>query len=203
MTSTGKGRLAIGLVGAGRLGRVYARDLASRIAETKLVAIADPVEAVAQEVAAEFDVPKHYADPLALIDDPAVDAIVIVSPTHTHRELVIAAASRKKPTFCEKPPALSLAEVAEMQAAVATSGMFLQMGFMRRFDAGYASAKRQIDEGRIGTPLVFKSTSRDPFRPSLEYANPKSSGGMLLDMGIHDFDLARWFMGEVRTVSTM
>jgi scyllo-inositol 2-dehydrogenase (NAD+) len=203
MTSTGKGRLAIGLVGVGRLGRVYARDLASRIAETKLVAVADPVEAVAKEVAAEFDVPKHYADPLALIDDPAVDAVVIVSPTHTHRELVIAAASRKKPTFCEKPPALSLDDVAEMQIAVATSGMFLQMGFMRRFDAGYASAKKQIEEGRIGMPLVFKSTSRDPFRPSLEYANPKSSGGMLLDMGIHDFDLARWFMGEVRTVSTI
>jgi len=198
-----KGRLAIGLIGAGRLGRVYARDLASRIAETKLVAIADPVEAVAKEVAAEFDVPKYYADPLALIDDPAVDAIVIVSPTHTHREIVIAAASRKKPTFCEKPPALSLDEVAEMQEAVSSSGMFLQMGFMRRFDAGYASAKKQIEEGRIGMPLVFKSTSRDPFRPSLEYANPKSSGGMLLDMGIHDFDLARWFMGDVRTVSTI
>jgi inositol 2-dehydrogenase len=203
MTSTGKGRLAIGLIGAGRLGRVYARDLASRIAETKLVAIADPVESVAKDVAAEFDVPKHYADPLALIDDPAVDAVVIVSPTHTHREVVIAAASRMKPTFCEKPPALSLDEVAEMQSAVAASGMFLQMGFMRRFDAGYASAKKQIEEGRIGTPLVFKSTSRDPFRPSLEYANPKSSGGMLLDMGIHDFDLARWFMGEVRNVSTI
>jgi len=203
MTTTGRGRLAIGLIGAGRLGRVYARDLASRIAETRLVAIADPVEGVAKEVAAEFDVPRHYADPLALIDDPAVDAIVIVSPTHTHREIVIAAASRKKPTFCEKPPALSLEEVAEMQEAVSRSGMFLQMGFMRRFDAGYASAKRQIEEGRIGMPLVFKSTSRDPFRPSLEYANPKSSGGMLLDMGIHDFDLARWFMGDVRTVSTI
>jgi inositol 2-dehydrogenase len=203
MTTTGKGRLAIGLIGAGRLGRVYARDLASRIAETRLVAIADPVEAVAKEVAAEFDVPKYYGEPAALIDDPAVDALVIVSPTHTHRELVIAAASRKKPTFCEKPPALSLDEVAAMQDAVSSSGMFLQMGFMRRFDSGYASAKKQIEDGRIGTPLVFKSTSRDPFRPSLEYANPTSSGGMLLDMGIHDFDLARWFMGEVRTVSTI
>ncbi len=203
MTPTRRGRLAIGLIGAGRLGRVYARDLASRIAETKLVAVADAAESVARDVAAEFDVPKHYADPLALIDDAAVDAVVIVSPTHTHRDLVIAAADRKKPTFCEKPPALSLEEAAAMQDAVSRSGMFLQMGFMRRFDAGYASAKKQIDEGRIGTPLVFKSTSRDPFRPSLEYANPKSSGGMLLDMGIHDFDLARWFMGEVRAVSTI
>jgi predicted dehydrogenase len=77
------------------------------------------------------------------------------------------------------------------------------MGFMRRFDAGYAAGKAHIDAGRIGTPLVFKATSRDPFRPSLEYANPKSSGGMLIDMGIHDFDLARWFMGDVDSVTTV
>jgi predicted dehydrogenase len=128
---------------------------------------------------------------------------VIVSPTHTHRELVVAAAGRRKPTFCEKPPALALDEVAAMRRAIAESGMFFQMGFMRRFDAGYAAAHEHIQDGRIGTPLVFKSTSRDPFRPSLEYANPKSSGGMLIDMGIHDFDLARWFMGEVHTVSAL
>jgi scyllo-inositol 2-dehydrogenase (NAD+) len=90
-----------------------------------------------------------------------------------------------------------------MQQAIDKSGMFFQMGFMRRFDAGYAAGKKTIEAGRIGTPLVFKSTSRDPFRPSLEYANPKSSGGMLIDMGIHDFDLARWFMGEAQSVSTI
>jgi len=196
-------RLKVGLIGLGRLGRVYARDLAGRIAETRLAAVADPIGALAQDVAAEFDVPKHYADPLALVDDPSVDAVVIVSPTHTHRELVVAAASRRKPTFCEKPPALALDEVAAMQEAVARAGVFFQMGFMRRFDAGYAAAKKQIEAGRIGAPLVFKSTSRDPFRPSLEYANPKSSGGMLIDMGIHDFDLARWFMGDVRGVSAI
>src|SRR3954470_4073613 len=99
MTTTGKGRLAIGLIGAGRLGRVYARDLASRIAETRLVAIADSVESLAKDVAGGVDGPEHYACPMGVYDDPAVDAIVIVSPTHTHRELVIAAASRKKPTF--------------------------------------------------------------------------------------------------------
>src|SRR4029077_2519245 len=142
-------------------------------------------------------------DPVALIDDAAVDALVIVSPTHTHRELVVAAAARRKPTFCEKPPALALDDVTAMQQAIARAGMFFQMGFMRRFDAGYASAKAQIEAGRIGTPLVFQSTSRGPFRPSLEYANPKSSGGMLIDMGIHDFDLARWFMGDVKTVATI
>jgi inositol 2-dehydrogenase len=203
MTIARKGRLAIGLIGVGRLGRVYARDLAGRIAETRLVAVADPVGTLAQEVAAEFDVPRHYTDPQALIDDAAVEAIVIVSPTDTHRQLVVAAAQRGKPTFCEKPPALSLDEIAAMKEAIAKSGIFFQMGFMRRFDSGYAAAKKQIEGGRIGTPLVFKSTSRDPFRPSLEYANPKSSGGMLIDMGIHDFDLARWFMGDVKTVATI
>ena len=204
MTSTPrKGRLAVGLIGLGRLGRVYARDLASRIPETRLVAVADPVATLAEEIAAEFDVPRHHADPIALIDDPTVDAVVIVSPTHTHRDLVVAAAARRKPTFCEKPPALSLDEVAAMQEAIERAGMFFQMGFMRRFDAGYAAAKAQIEQGRIGKALVFKSTSRDPFRPSLEYADPKSSGGMLIDMGIHDFDLARWFMGNVERVSVV
>ncbi len=90
-----------------------------------------------------------------------------------------------------------------MKAAIEKSGMFFQMGFMRRFDAGYAAAKKAIEAGRIGKPLVFKATSRDPFRPSLEYANPASSGGMLIDMGIHDFDLARWFMGDVQKVSAI
>ena len=196
-------RLGVGLIGLGRLGRVYARDLATRIAETRLVAVADPAAALAQEVAAEFDVAAHYADPLALFDDASVEAVVIVSPTHTHRELALAAAARRMPTFCEKPPALALDEVAAMQEAIARAGIFFQMGFMRRFDAGYAAAKKQIEAGRIGAPLVFKSTSRDPFRPSLEYANPTSSGGMLIDMGIHDFDLARWFMGDVRSVATV
>jgi scyllo-inositol 2-dehydrogenase (NAD+) len=196
-------RLNIGLIGLGRLGRVYARDLAGRIPETRLVAVADTTGTVAKDTAAEFDVPRAYTDPMALIDDPSVDAVVIVTPTHVHREQVIAVADRKKPTFCEKPPALSLEAVMAMKTAIDSAGMFFQMGFMRRFDAGYAAAKKQIAAGRIGTPLVFKATSRDPFRPSLEYANPASSGGMLIDMGIHDFDLARWFMGDVRTVAAI
>jgi inositol 2-dehydrogenase len=196
-------RLNIGIIGLGRLGRVYARDLAGRIPETRLVAVADPLGNLAKQFEEEFDVPKSYTDPMALLEDKNVDAVVIVTPTHVHREQVIAAASSGKPTFCEKPPALSLAEVAAMKTAIAKSGMFFQMGFMRRFDAGYAAAKKHIDAGKIGQPLVFKATSRDPFRPSLEYANPASSGGMLIDMGIHDFDLARWFMGEVRTVSAI
>ena len=193
-------RLNVGLIGLGRLGRVYARDLSSRIAQTRLTAVADTNGALAREVAGQFDVSQAYDEPGRLIADPGVDAIVIVSPTHTHRDIVDAALSSKKPTFCEKPPAISLAETIDMVAAEERTGTFLQMGFMRRFDPGYAAAKRQIDNGRIGRPMVFKATSRDPFPPSLEYANPKSSGGIFVDMGIHDFDLARWFMGEIDTV---
>jgi inositol 2-dehydrogenase len=196
-------RLNVGLIGLGRLGRVYARDLSSRIATTKLVAVADTNGELAERTAKEFDVSRSYGDPAALITDRNVDAIVIVSPTHTHRDLVVQALESKKPTFCEKPPAISLAEAIDMAEARNRTKTFFQMGFMRRFDPGYAAAKKQVDEGRIGRPVVFKATSRDPFPPSLSYADPKSSGGIFVDMGIHDFDLARWFFGDVASVQAV
>ena len=202
-SSTTRRRLNVGLIGLGRLGRVYARDLATRIAETRLPAVADPSPGLAAQIAEEFDIFDAYQDPHELIASPKVDAVVIVSPTHTHKDLVIAALERGKPVFCEKPLALSLAECRQVQDAVSRHAGFFQMGFMRRFDPGYVAGKKQVDEGHIGTPVVFKATSRDPYRPSLEYANPASSGGILVDMGIHDFDLARWFMGDVASVSAI
>jgi scyllo-inositol 2-dehydrogenase (NAD+) len=196
-------KVNVGLIGLGRLGRVYARDLAARVAGVQLAALADTNAKLAEETARELSVPRWYADPLAMLDDAGIDAAVIVSPTDTHTELAVAALERKKAVFCEKPPALSVAQTQKMKDAAARSHGFLQMGFMRRFDAGYASAKKKLDDGVIGTPIVFKSSSRDPYRPSLEYANPKSSGGMIVDMGIHDFDLARWYMGEVASVTAI
>jgi scyllo-inositol 2-dehydrogenase (NAD+) len=196
-------KLNAGLIGIGRLGKVYARNLATRLTGVRFAGVADTNAKLAEETAREFDVPTWHADPFALINDPGIDAVIIVSPTHAHSEHVVACAGRGKPTFCEKPPALSLRETQKMKDAVANAHSFLQMGFMRRFDAGYSAAKKKIEEGVIGTPIVFKSSSRDPYRPSLEYANPKSSGGMIADMGIHDFDLARWFMGEAATVSAV
>jgi inositol 2-dehydrogenase len=196
-------RLNVGLIGLGRLGQVYARDLASRIAATRLVAVADVDVDLAKRTASAFDVSKAYGDAADLIADPNVDAVVVVSPTHTHRGIVVEALEARKPTFCEKPPSISLGEAESMAAAEARTGTFFQMGFMRRFDAGYASAKRQIDDGGIGRPVVFKSTSRDPFPPSVSYADPKSSGGIFVDMGIHDFDLARWLIGDVARVQAV
>lgn len=194
-------KLNIGLIGLGRLGRVYARDLSSRLAQTRLVAVADTDRALTDRIADEFTVPHRHYDPSELIASRDVDAVVIVSPTHTHRSLVVDALQARKPTFCEKPPALSLAEATEMADAEKRTGTFFQMGFMRRFDPGYAAAHKQVSEGRIGKPLIFKATSRDPFPPPLSYADPRSSGGICIDMGIHDFDLARWFMGDVARVN--
>src|SRR6188508_1821167 len=196
-------KLNIGLIGVGRLGRVYARDLSSRIACTRLTAIADTDKKALEGVRDEFDVSSAYLDPADLFRDPSVDAVVIVTPTSTHREVAIAAAATGKPIFCEKPPSISLDDALAMRESVGQSGVFFQLGFMRRFDRGYAAAKARVDDGAIGDAVVFKSTSRDPYPPSLSYADPRSSGGLIIDMGIHDFDLARWYMGEVASVQAI
>jgi inositol 2-dehydrogenase len=196
-------KLNVGLIGLGRLGRVYAAALATRIPSTRLVAVADVDPNAVDGVARDFDVPRRFTDPAAVFDDTSVDAVVIVTPTSTHRELTEAAVAARKAIFCEKPLSIALDEAMRIRSAVTRSGVFFQMGFMRRFDRGFAAAKKQLDEGTIGEAVVFKSTSRDPYRPSIEYANPRTSGGLIIDMGIHDFDLARWYMGDVAAVQAI
>jgi len=193
-------RLGIGVIGVGRLGSSYAKYFTGRITGANLVAISDVNESAVESLATELGVAKRYSQYQDLIADRDVDAVVIVSPTSTHREIVLEAAKRGVPIFCEKPLSISLEQARDMCRGVEETGVFFQMGFMRRFDKGYVAAKSKIDEGAIGTPVVFKSSSRDPYRPSLEYLDPAHSGGLLVDCGIHDFDLSRWFMGEVASV---
>lgn len=193
-------KVNIGLVGVGRLGRNYAEYIANRIPNTNLLAISDINEKAIESCKKEFNVSKSFEDYRDLVADKEIDAVVITTSTSTHKDIIIEAAKNGKAIFCEKPLTLSLQEGHEIEQVVADTGIFFHMGFMRRFDKGYAAAKRKIVEGVIGTPVVFKSSSRDPYRPSLEYADPKFSGGLFADMGIHDFDLARWFMGEVKSV---
>jgi scyllo-inositol 2-dehydrogenase (NAD+) len=195
-----KKKVNVGIIGLGRLGAVYAGYFLGHIANATLVAVSDINEELQQAFADENDIAKRYADYRYLLADKEVDAVVIVSPTNTHKEIVIEAANQGKAIFCEKPLALSLGDCEEMKTVVARRGIFFHLGFMRRFDAGYAGAKRKIEEGVIGKPIMMKSSSRDPFRPSLDYLDPKSSGGLFTDCGIHDIDLARWFMGEVSSV---
>jgi scyllo-inositol 2-dehydrogenase (NAD+) len=198
-----KGKLNVGLIGLGRLGRVYARDLSMRIGCTRLAAVADLSQAAVDEVGREFDVPRRSTSFADLIADASVDAVVIVTPTATHAEVTKVAAAAGKPIFCEKPLSITLEEAMAIRTAVKESGVFFQHGFMRRFDRGFAAAKAQLGSGVIGDAVVFKSSSRDPYPPSVEYANPKSSGGLIIDMGIHDIDLARWYMGEVASVQAI
>lgn len=193
-------KLGIGVIGVGRLGSSYAKYFTGRIAGAALVAVSDVNETAAAALAAELGISKNYGRYQDLIADKEVDAVVIVSPTSTHKEIVFEAAKRGLPIFCEKPLSISLEEAREMLTVVEQTGVFFQMGFMRRFDKGYVAAKAKIEAGTIGTPVVFKSSSRDPYRPSLEYLDPKHSGGLFIDCGIHDLDLARWYMGEIASV---
>ena len=195
-----KSRINIGLVGVGRMGIAYAGYLAWRVPGAQLYAISDVIEDSLESARVRFGVPKTYRDYHELVADPAVDAVVVMTPTRQHKGVVLAAAAAGKPIFCEKPISLAMDEALEMQAAVERNGVFFQLGFMRRFDAGYRAAKNKIQEGVIGKPCVFKSTSKDKVRPNLDYLRPENSGGLFVDMGIHDFDLARWFVGEVATV---
>ncbi|MFQ5822775.1 MAG: inositol 2-dehydrogenase [bacterium] len=196
-------KINIGLVGLGRLGSNYANYIKYRIPNANLLAISDINENLAKSCAKELIVSKYYKNYQDLIADKEIDAVVVVTSTSTHKNIIVEATKQRKAIFCEKPLTLSLKEAYEIKQAIEDTGVFFHMGFMRRFDKGYAAAKRKIDGGMIGKPVVFKSSSRDPYRPSLEYTDPNISGGLFTDMGIHDFDLARWFMGEVKSVYSM
>ena len=195
-----KRKINVGVIGLGRLGNLYASYLLGRIPHANLLAVSDIREMVAETFARENNVPNWFKNYRDLLAEKGIDSVVVATPTSTHKEIVVEAARQGKAIFCEKPLSLSLDEAEAMSQVIEQSGVFFHMGFMRRLDKGYAAAKRRIDEGAIGTPIVFKSSSRDPFRPSLEYLDPQQSGGLITDCGIHDIDLARWYCGEVRCV---
>ncbi len=191
----------IGLIGAGRMGEVFAHHLAFSISEADFVAVADVHPGVAERVAARYGAERYYDDYAKLLAQEDIDAVVIVTPTNTHERVIIDAANAGKHIFSEKPLALTLHGCDAAIAAVEAAGVKLQVGFMRRYDPAHMAAKQKIDEGLIGTPVMFKSVGRDPRRTSLEFAKRENSGGLIMDMGIHDFDLARWLMGsEVKRV---
>lgn len=189
-------KVGIGVIGLGRMGSVYASHVAHQVEGASLVAVADSRPEATEKFTSQISGLKAYHDYQDMLADPNVQGIVITTPTSTHKEVTIAAAQAGKAIFCEKPTALTLAATDEMVAAVDKTGVMFQVGFMRRFDKGYMAAKQQIDAGVIGTPVSIRSVSRDPFRTSLEYANPNNSGGMIVDMAIHDFDICRWMMGD-------
>ncbi|MEM3658720.1 MAG: inositol 2-dehydrogenase, partial [Candidatus Hadarchaeum sp.] len=190
--------LNVALIGAGRIGNVHVENIVRHIPEAEVVAIADISQESAQNVARKFNIPRATRDYRVLLTDPGIDAVVVCTSTNTHAEIIQAAAAAKKHIFCEKPLALDLKEIEEALAAVEKSKVTLQVGFHRRFDPNFQQLKGAIERGEIGRPWLLKITSYDPAPPSLSYI--RVSGGIFLDMTIHDFDMARYLLGEVEEV---
>jgi myo-inositol 2-dehydrogenase/D-chiro-inositol 1-dehydrogenase len=186
-------RLRIGVIGAGRIGKIHAATIATRLPEAELAAVADIFLPAAEETAAAYGVP-YMADYREMLTDPTIKAVAICSATDTHALIIEEAAAAGKHIFCEKPIALNLATIDRALAAVETAGVKLQIGFNRRFDANFRKVREMVAGGKIGVPHILRITSRDPAPPPIEYV--RISGGLFLDMTIHDFDMARFLMGS-------
>ncbi len=193
-------QLNIGLIGAGRIGRVHAEHLAFRIPNARPLIVADVDEQAARAVADAFRFNYAVTDYHAVLDSPAVDAVVICSATHTHAQIIQEAAAAGKHIFCEKPVDHTLAVIDAALAAVEKAGVKLQIGFNRRFDANYARVRQAVTGGEIGEPHLLHIISRDPGPPPISYI--AVSGGIFMDMTIHDFDMARFLLGDVTEIYT-
>jgi len=186
--------IQVGVIGAGRIGALHARHLATRVPGAAVVAIADINVAAAQAVADQWRIPVIAADYTELLAHPDIDAVAICSSTDTHARIIQEAAAAGKHIFCEKPIDFDLNKIDQALAAVDSAGVKLQIGFNRRFDANFRRVYELVRAGKIGTPNILRITSRDPAPPPLAYL--KVSGGIFLDMTIHDFDMARYLMGS-------
>jgi myo-inositol 2-dehydrogenase / D-chiro-inositol 1-dehydrogenase len=194
--------LRFGVIGAGRIGKIHAQNLATRIHGAEVATIADVDLKAAQDLAAQIHVPSAVDDYHLILSDPTIEAIAICSSTDTHANIVMEAAQAGKHIFCEKPIDLRLDKIDAALDAVTKAGVKLQIGFNRRFDPNFRKVQTMVAEGKVGTPHIIRITSRDPAPPPLSYV--EVSGGMFLDMTIHDFDMARYLSGsEVEEVYTV
>jgi myo-inositol 2-dehydrogenase / D-chiro-inositol 1-dehydrogenase len=194
-------QLRIGILGAGRIGTVHARNLVTRIPRAEVVAIADIRREAAAQTAETLGIPVVATAPEEVIARSDVDAVLICTSTDTHAPLIEATAAAGKHIFCEKPIDLDLARVDRALAAVADAGVALMVGFNRRFDHNFRRVRELVAEGAVGEPHILHIISRDPGPPPLTYV--KVSGGIFLDMTIHDFDMARYLMGSEVTELTV
>ena len=186
--------IRMGVIGAGRIGKIHAENLATRVPGAYVSAIADPFVEAAQQTAERLHIPVASAEYHQMMKDPDIDAVAICSSTDTHARMIIEAAQAGKHIFCEKPIAYDLKKIDEALEAVEKAGVKLQIGFNRRFDPNFKKVRQMVMDGKIGDPHILRITSRDPAPPPIEYV--KVSGGMFFDMTIHDFDMARYLIGD-------
>ena len=194
-------KLRIGIVGLGRLGKVHANNIANKIPNSELTAACSIVPAELEYAQKELGVQRVYADYREMLKDPEVDAVVIVTTSSEHCWQIEAALDAGKHVFSEKPLGVDVAQCKQAEAAVERHpDLTFMLGFMRRYDKSYAYAKQKVEEGAIGTPYLVKATGIDPeafVDGAIRFA--KTSGGIFLDMAIHDIDLMRWFLGSEAT----
>lgn len=187
-------RVKIGIIGAGRIGKIHADNLL-RIPNAEIVGISDPFAGPELEAwAAARNIGLLTKDSSELIGHPDIDAVYICSSTDTHVSLIKQAAQAGKHIFCEKPVSMDIGQTEEAIEAVRKAGVKLQIGFNRRFDHNFKRVREHVLQGTVGEPHIVKITSRDPSPPPTEYI--KVSGGLFMDMAIHDFDMARFLSGD-------
>ena len=187
-------KLNVGILGAGRIGRVHAESLAFRLPETKIAAITDINNEAAQALAERCGIPRVAASAEEILGDKTIEAVLICTNTPTHAELIVKAAQAGKHIFCEKPIALELDKIDWALRAVKAAGVKLQVGFNRRFDSNFLRVRQAVASGEIGTPSLMHIISRDPAPPPMAFV--RTSGGIFRDMMIHDFDMARYLLGD-------
>jgi myo-inositol 2-dehydrogenase / D-chiro-inositol 1-dehydrogenase len=179
----------VGLIGAGWIGTFHGETLARRLPGARLAGVADPAPGAAERLASSLGADRATTDPAELLADPAVEAVLIAAPARFHADLVVAAAEAGKAVFCEKPMALTLADADRAIAATLAAGVPLQVGFNRRFDTGFRAAHELVAAGRLGTPQLLRSLTRDPGIPDPGRVPPST---IFLETLIHDFDTLRY-----------
>lgn len=195
-------KIKVGIIGAGRIGKLHAENIAYNLKNyAEIKSISDLYADNVKDWAAGLGIKNVYDDYKKIINDPEIDAVLVCSSTNTHSIISIEAANAGKHIFCEKPVDLSVDKINATLDAVKKAGVKFQVGFNRRFDHNFKKVRDLIKEGKIGQPHIVRITSRDPAPPPIEYV--KVSGGIFLDMTIHDFDMARYLSGsEVTEVYT-
>jgi len=186
-------KLGVCVIGAGRAGLIHAVNFAKGIKNARLTAIVDPNRETAEQACRELELDLYYQDYRQALEDDQVDAVVIVTPTDYHRDIVVAAADAGKHILCEKPMAMTVAECDEMIAAAENNNVVLQIGFMRRFDQSFVYAREQIRQGAIGDVVLVKSLTRGPSIPQRWQYDIAKSNGPLAEVNSHDIDTLRWF----------
>ena len=184
--------LNVCLIGCGRAGMIHARNYKNKIENARIVACVDAVEEAAKAAAEELGVTKIFTDYHDILNDPDIHAVIVVSPTDLHRNIVVDCADAGKHIFCEKPMAMTVEECDDMIEACDRNNVKLQIGFMRRFDSSFREAKRLVDSGAIGDLVQIHSNTRGPSKPRPWMYDIKKSNGILAEVNSHDIDAVRW-----------